>query len=276
MTDAAEREMGAAGGGAHEAEAAPASAGAAGGGAAGGGDGGGAAGGGAGGGAVCAEAGAGGAACAEAGAYFALVGSLLFNEPSQEGIAILKDGGLFEQLPWADGLAQVEEGRRQMLDWLGSAPLEELAASARSDYLRLLVGIGKVLAAPWASVYTDADHLLLSEDTLLVRRFYERYGAMVAQKYHEPDDHIGLELQFLAHLLNAGEIGAAAEFAERFVAPWVGLWSADVQKHARTGYYRALAKLAAGGTAALAGKLVGEPSGGGTAALAGELVAMQE
>jgi TorA maturation chaperone TorD len=180
-------------------------------------------------------------------AYFRLLGSLLFAEPTMPAVAMLKEGELFAELPFAENTEAAREGQRQMCAWLESAAPEELTEQARPDYMRLLVGVGKTLAPPWGSVYLDEDRLLFNEDTLEVRRYYERFGMMAKEKYHEPDDHIGLEFEFLAYLFDRGEQEAARDFSVRFILPWVDRWNSDVQKYAKTDYYRALANLAAGG-----------------------------
>jgi TorA maturation chaperone TorD len=180
-------------------------------------------------------------------AYFRIVGSLLFSQPGTSSIKMLKDERLFDELPFAQSNLAAMEGQQQMNEWLASAAIDALAEQARVDYVRLLVGLDKVLAAPWASVYLDVDKLLFSEQTLFVRRYFERYGMQLKDKYSEPDDHIGLELEFIACLLELDECSAAYDFAQKFVATWIDRWNSDVQEYAQSGYYRALGNLALGG-----------------------------
>jgi TorA maturation chaperone TorD len=179
--------------------------------------------------------------------FFRLLGSLLYNDPSREVIDTLADEGVFAELPYAAESALARKGQKEMLDWLKSAPRDELALEARTEYMRLLIGIGKELAPPWGSVYQSVERLMFTEDTLRVRLFYEKHGMKLKEKYHEPDDHIGLELEFLAYLSEQGKIAAAREFAAEYIVPWISRWNADVQKHAETGFYKGLGNMAAGG-----------------------------
>jgi TorA maturation chaperone TorD len=179
-------------------------------------------------------------------AYFRLLGLLLNSEPSAELLDTLAES-VFEEAFYAQDDESVIKGHREMESWLKSESREKLLDKAKADYMSLLVGVGKVLAPPWGSVYLNTDRLLFTEDTLRVRQFYERYGMKAVKKYQEPDDHIGLELEFLAYLSERGEADAAREFAGKFITPWIYLWNADVQKYAGTGYYRGLANMAAGG-----------------------------
>ena len=187
----------------------------------------------------------------ESSAYFRLLGSLLYNEPDIQTIDMLLSEDLFNELPYACDNELAVSGQAQLNAWLKSADAKTLAEDVSIDYMNLLVGVGKPLAPPWGSVYLDKDRLLFSEDTLNVRQFYEHYGMELKKKYSEPDDHIGLELEFIAYLLKSGKADLARDFAEKYVIPWVSKWNDDVQKYARTDYYRALSKMAAAGVQAL-------------------------
>jgi TorA maturation chaperone TorD len=179
-------------------------------------------------------------------AYFRLLGLLLNSEPSAEILDKLADG-MFDEVFYARDNEKVIKGHDEIRTWLNSESKERLLDEARADYMKLLVGVGKVLAPPWGSVYLNTDRLLFTEDTLKVRQFYERHGMKVVKKYKEPDDHIGIELEFLAHLCERGKKDAALDFAEEFISPWVFQWNADMQRYAKTGYYRGLANMAAEG-----------------------------
>ena len=187
-------------------------------------------------------------------AYFRLLGSLLYNEPSAGTIHMLKNDGIFAELPFAADNTTAAEGKKLMSAWLDGAPADKLTDEARSDFMRLFIGPGKVLAAPWGSVYMSVDKLIFTEETLRVRKYYEANGRIVKEKNREPDDHIGLELEFIADLLDSDNFNMACEFAEKLVLPWILDWNSDVQKYAKTGYYQGLANMAAGGVQALTGK----------------------
>jgi TorA maturation chaperone TorD len=184
---------------------------------------------------------------AEQTAYFQMLGSLLYNEPSIGAIDALKTNEVFSALPFAVDNKLAADGRLVMADWLESASAEELTDKARSDYVRLFIGPGKPLSPPWGSVYLSVDGLLFTEETLYVRKFYESNGRIVKEKHREPDDHIGLELEFLAYLSELGKTETALKFTEKYIVPWVFKWNADVQKHAKTGFYKALGNMTAGG-----------------------------
>jgi TorA maturation chaperone TorD len=68
---------------------------------------------------------------------------------------------------------------------------------------------------------------------------------MVASKQQnkEPDDHIALELEFMAWLCNQSETAAQQQFLNNHILKWVPLFCSDVAKGADTSFYRIVAEL---------------------------------
>lgn len=99
---------------------------------------------------------------------------LAFNDTEQPGVDLIRH--FIKDLPLY-----------QESDW--SALFQE--------YQRLFVGPESLPAPPWESVYRSRDHIILDEHTLAVREYYRRWGLETKNLYHEPDDHIGLELEFI-------------------------------------------------------------------------------
>ena len=76
----------------------------------------------------------------------------------------------------------------------------------------------------------------------------------------EPDDHIGLELGFLAHLASQAVVAlkegnhddalralqAQEQFLNEHLARWISLWAKEVNTHARTAFWQGIALLAEG------------------------------
>ena len=55
--------------------------------------------------------------------------------------------------------------------------------------------------APYESVHRGRDHLIFDDDTLRVRAAYKDMGFSVLQYNKIPDDHVGIEMEFLARCL---------------------------------------------------------------------------
>jgi len=106
---------------------------------------------------------------------------------------------------------ELAEGYRMLTAWLhnpGNDPLTDLAV----DYARVFLGAGVfegVVASPYESVYTSKERLIMQEARDQVLAVYNSKELQCAEPLEIPEDHIALELEFLAHLcreiLNAGE-----------------------------------------------------------------------
>jgi TorA maturation chaperone TorD len=128
------------------------------------------------------------------------------------------------------------------------------------DYTRLFIGFETTLAPPYESVYLSKYHIMFEKQTLEVRRFYEGFGLQVKKKMKEPDDHIGMELLFVAHLcglisaeIKKSESDRRTEILEdlkRFLSThllrWIFLFLKRVEEHGETDYFLATAYLTRG------------------------------
>ncbi len=194
---------------------------------------------------------------------FGLLGKLLYTSPEKEWIRSLLDENVFSEAPIGGDQEDITRGLKLVQDWSSSDwKLDDDVAFAdlELDCMRLFIGAGKVLAPPWESVYFSDDRSLFTEQTLQVRNWYRKYGLQIEKLYHEPDDHIGLALSFLAHLaqlaLQASEQNDVTEFAkilrdqQAFLTEhplrWVQTWCDLVDQHARTDFYRGVAFLVNG------------------------------
>lgn len=77
---------------------------------------------------------------------------------------------------------------------------EKFMDDLKSEYTKLLIGPGRLVAYPWESTYNGKENLLFQESTLRVRQFYRKYGYLPQEYPHVADDHIALELHFMAKL----------------------------------------------------------------------------
>jgi TorA maturation chaperone TorD len=74
--------------------------------------------------------------------------------------------------------------------------LEDLAI----EYARLFIGPQSPPAVPYASFYLSESHSLMTDETIDVRKRYLEAGMAVKNLYSIPDDHIGIELEFVYYL----------------------------------------------------------------------------
>ena len=70
----------------------------------------------------------------------------------------------------------------------------------RRSYDRLFVGPGFLPAPPWESVYICGERLLFQKSTLAIRKEYLDMGLLPTRYPHVADDHLALELDYMAFL----------------------------------------------------------------------------
>ena len=187
-----------------------------------------------------------------AGAY-TLTSRLLLEPPDLALLDRIGHPGLLDEWPMDD-----EKSRRGVRLLVAGA--HEGPVPLARDHQRLFVGPGPLLAPPYESVYRSREHLLFEEQTLQVREAYRAFGLVAPALNREPDDHIGLELHFLAEVclrsldaLDSGDddrFDATLAAHQAFLTDHLLVWGPEclglVRDNARTDYFRGAALLTTG------------------------------
>jgi TorA maturation chaperone TorD len=186
-----------------------------------------------------------------------------YEPPTSDFIDLLARDALFDDWPLEsehpDTLAGLAVLREFSHFWKPDGDSAQLKPLAR-DFSRLFVGPDHLLAAPWESVHRSQERLMFERQTHEVRAMYARYGMVVKTVQVEPEDHVGIEMAFIAYLtgqaLNALQIGdtdAVEEsirglraFFSEHILQWVPGLLANILEHAETPYYRGIALLTRG------------------------------
>ena len=193
---------------------------------------------------------------------FNLLGKLIYTLPDRDFLQSLYDHEVFSEAPFAAGQPDISEGLKMLNQWSQQSDKisKEMIQDLNIDNTRLFVGLGRVLAPVWESVHFTEERLVFQESTLEVRRWYQRFGLEPENLHKEPDDHIALEMAFIAHLaslaVQALDIGdreqcekllqAQREFCSAHLIRWAPLWSQQVLENAKTDFYRGIALLTRG------------------------------
>ncbi|NLC39011.1 MAG: molecular chaperone TorD family protein [Clostridia bacterium] len=183
-------------------------------------------------------------------------------EASPEFLRSLVETDQIRFFPFFDADALIADGAQEAASYLEQFKIlpDETVDELRSDYTRLFIGPNKLPAPPWESAYLHEERLLFQKETLMVRRAYLKYHFLPKRYGHEADDHLGLELDFM-YQLGLLALGAFQEqrferylsilhdqkdFLSHHLLKWVGEFSNDVTAHARTAFYRGMAKILKG------------------------------
>lgn len=136
----------------------------------------------------------------------------------------------------------------------------ETPDAVREDHARLYGTMAVAKVPPYESVHRGEDRLVFDEHTLQVRESYRALSLQTARLHHEPDDHIGLELEFVAHTclraLDALELGPdndvqrylalGGEFLREHLQQWAPEMLRSVVEAAETRFMAGLAELSLG------------------------------
>ena len=193
---------------------------------------------------------------------FGLLGKVFYDYPEKAWLQSLIESDVFSEVPFAGDQPDVVAALGDLQAWTNenrAGISDEAFEALRIDYTRLFIGPGTVLTPPWESVYFSEERLTFQESTLHVRDWYRRFGLEMIKLHNEPDDHIGLELEFLAHLAKLGVaesegssqpplelLDAQRGFLTEHVLTWAPDWCRRVQVEARSKFYRGIALMTRG------------------------------
>jgi TorA maturation chaperone TorD len=179
----------------------------------------------------------------------AMLASLHDKEPVEEFLQLLRE----DSFPDGLGLKLISENGKRAADLMkqglaslpqpvDEATLDELAA----DYADIYLNHG-IQASPQESVWIDEENLICQDTMFQVRAWYENHGLAAADWRTRPDDHLVLELQFLAHLFAADPsedvLREAAQFMDEHLLRWLIDFGTRVGQKATTTYFAGVATL---------------------------------
>ena len=165
----------------------------------------------------------------------------------------LQQGGALEDDITDDGQAMLE----RFVRGLEGADLQAVETQLAAEYAGLFLNAGKQPVYPYESVYTSPERLVMQKARDEVVRLYREEGLDRSDAVREPEDHIAIELEFMAYLcrrsaeaLEAGDRAACLAYLEKqraFLADhllvWVPAFAADTEQAAESDLYKGVARL---------------------------------
>lgn len=150
------------------------------------------------------------------------------------------------QFPESLGFCLPSENGKKCLDFMKKSlattkpqQLDELAMDFASIYLN-----HRYRVSPCESVWFDDEGLMLQEATFEVRKYYQQYGLKAENWRIFPDDHLLLQIQFVAHLLAVDEsketLATLACFLDEHLLCWINKFAAKVSERCVTDFYAGL------------------------------------
>jgi TorA maturation chaperone TorD len=186
--------------------------------------------------------------------FFWWLAEWFLNPPSRDMLAGLAQG---DESPPQDAMDAAWLALARAVPDPESASLEALGA----EFTRLLGGVQEGLGPPPPFESVWREDRLIGESTVAVIEAYARAGFADIAPEAGPQDHIAVELKFLALLAlremeawRGGDVAGAEkrlaqqrEFLERHLATWVPRWADRLKAEARMPLFAALAELTRAG-----------------------------
>ncbi len=151
---------------------------------------------------------------------------------------------------------------------LADADLDAVRVELAADHAALLLGMSPRPVSPYESVHTSEEHLMMQGARDEVVRAYAGAGFAKAGEYRVPEDHVSLELDFMAALgmraaeavgrVLAGEatedgadsladaerdMNAQLDFLEKHLLVWIPGFCDLLEGRAATPFYRGVAQM---------------------------------
>lgn len=189
-------------------------------------------------------------------ATYALLARLLASEVDAD----LLSGLVGMAFPEGTGSPELDEGSRLMNGYLRettSRQGDDVVTELAVDFCRLFVvrrRNEKDAAYPFESVYTSTEHTTMAGARDDVRAIYRAAGLEKDENLHIGDDHIALELEYMAEVARQtaeaarngeafdGRLALQATFLDSHLLNWVPRFSDAMVRHAQTDFYRGLAR----------------------------------
>ena len=149
--------------------------------------------------------------------------------------------------PAAEGV--LGEGYEMLKSYLGSCgedALDQLAV----DYATVFLAAGSAdgaAAIPCESVYTSPKKIFMQEAWEDVCAIYGQHNLAKDGAFQDlMEDHVALELEFMAALVESRAPEAEKSFLENHLLNWMPAFTADIDKYARCDFYKAVGRITMG------------------------------
>jgi len=134
---------------------------------------------------------------------------------------------------------------RKAIDEYAPPLSQELRDELAADYAAIYLN-HDYSASPFESVWLDEDKLIMQTPMFQVREIYKKHGLGVADWRTRSEDHLLVELQFLAWLMldmKDTNLGEAATFMDEHLLRWLPAFAERVIKRCSTPFYAGAAWL---------------------------------
>lgn len=132
----------------------------------------------------------------------------------------------------------------------------DVIAELARCYASLFLGVGSRTVSPCESIYRGEARRLFQSSHFEAQQAYREIGMAKSEGYHEPDDHIAVELGYMARLCEltqeavevsrerqAHYLTLQKEFLEKHLLSWIPDFSRDLLESTQSPLYQGMAHL---------------------------------
>jgi len=152
---------------------------------------------------------------------------------------------------------QIETPLDDCIKAMRSCDPEQVRIELAAEYNRVFLGMGPKPIAPYESVYTGPERMLMQDARDEVLALYRLEGLKRASEAFIPEDHISMEFEYMAHICDVAARASAegdAARTEEYIAKqraflhdhllvWVFDLCDDMEKRVKTEFYKALCSI---------------------------------
>lgn len=149
------------------------------------------------------------------------------------------------------------ETLRAYAESIRHSDLKPMVTQLAVEYASLFLNVGQHHIAPYESIYTGEDRLVMQRARDEVLALYRGEGLTRDTKVNEPEDHIATEIEFMSYLcqktmpsIEKGDwktslryLEKQDEFLEKHLLAWIPTFCKELAQTAGSGFYRGIAQL---------------------------------
>ncbi len=190
---------------------------------------------------------------------YGFLGTLLL-EPIQNENGSIIQCEFWQEFPLEANNDRMKAGLDKLIECtkgLEKYPVAEAVLLTQIEFTHLFHGPGQPQAPPWESYYRTPEKVLSGWPTLQVREVYRQHGFEIAARNKQFEDHMGLELIFLASVSEvlgqafkdqdyqtaSAIIKGQQEFITGHPLTWISEFASDACSPESIGFYPALIEL---------------------------------
>ena len=123
--------------------------------------------------------------------------------------------------------------------------VEEEWKNLRYEYADIFLNAGETPVFPYESCYVTGEPLVNQKPVLEIRELFKKAGVHKNDEYPDLDDHVAVELEFLAYLCTNGEKKEFAELQRDLVKrfAWMKEFAKNLEEYSKSEFYKSIARI---------------------------------